>query len=56
MIDNKGLISTNDLINNIYSFMKNLSHVRQTGENANNLFNYNAAEDIVNTVFKDIQN
>ena len=56
MIDNKGLISTNDLINNIYSFMKNLSYVRQTGENANNLFSYNAAEDIVNTVFKDIQN
>ena len=56
MIENKGLISIEDLITNIYSFMKNLSCLRQTGENANNLFNYNAAEDIVNTVFKDIQN
>ena len=55
-IGNIGPVSTKDLINNIYSFMKNLSFLCQTGKNANNLFNYNAAEDIVDVVFKDIQN
>ena len=56
MISNIGPVSTKDLINKIYLFIKNLSLLRQTGENAHNLFHYNAAEDIVNIVFKDLQN
>ena len=56
MISNIGPVFKKDLINNIYSFIKNLSFLRKTGENAHNLFHYNAAEEIVDVVFKDTQN
>ncbi len=55
MMDNTGRVSIKELINHIYSFMKNLSHLQQTGKNANNLFNYNAAEEIAAVVFKEIK-
>ena len=55
MMDNTGRVSINELINHIYSFMKNLSLLQQIGQNANNLFNYNSAEEIAAVVFKEIK-
>ena len=45
MMDNTGRVSIKELINHIYSFMKNLSNLQQIGQNAI-LFNYNSAEEI----------
>ena len=55
MMDNTGRVSIKELINHIYSFMKNLSNLQQIGQNANNLFNYNSAEEIAAVVFKEIK-
>ena len=56
MIDNNGPVYTKDLITKIYSFVKNPDLIPQIGRNANNLFKYNSADDIVRVVLKDIQN
>lgn len=51
-----GQIELKDLLTKIYSFFKNSKLINEMGENANNLFKYNAAEDIASIVIKDIQN
>jgi len=51
-----GKIELKDLLTKIYAFFKNLKLINEMGVNANNLFNYNAAEEIANVVLKDIQN
>ena len=56
MIDNNGPVSTKDLITQIHSFTKHPELIHQLGKNANNLFKYNSAEDIVKIVLKDTLN